>query len=127
MRRGEALRPLRAWESDPIKIAQEALDSARPNGSCLERVKNIANGYAGICWKSKQYRAHRFVYEHLCEPLPPGVVVHHKCGNKLCINPQHLQPVFPHENVAEMFERNTYLDRIRELESEVRRLEGQAE
>lgn len=46
--------------------------------------------------------------------------VHHKCGDRRCVNPAHLQVVRPIENVAEMLERNAYLRRIAELEQVLR-------
>jgi hypothetical protein len=46
------------------------------------------NGYGVKC---RQY-VHRIVAE-MCSgrPLPKRVVVHHRCHNKLCVNPSHLQ------------------------------------
>ena len=35
-------------------------------------------------------RAHRVLYQALHGPLSQGVDVHHTCGNKLCLNPEHL-------------------------------------
>jgi hypothetical protein len=47
---------------------------------------------------------------------------HHVCGNRSCVNPDHLQPVTHQDNTAEMLERNSYLKRINELESRLRYL-----
>jgi hypothetical protein len=41
----------------------------------------------------KRHKAHRFVYEQVVGPVPPGAVLDHKCRNTLCINPKHLEPV----------------------------------
>ena len=48
---------------------------------------------------------------------------HHTCGVPACINPEHLQPVTHSQNTAEMLARRTYVKRIEELESELRRLD----
>ena len=48
---------------------------------------------------------------------------HHTCANRACVNPDHVQAVSQRENVAEMKQRNVYLARIAELESELRRLD----
>jgi hypothetical protein len=49
--------------------------------------------------------------------------VHHKCANRGCVNPDHLQPISQRENMAEMFARHTYLSRISELEEALRALD----
>jgi len=36
---------------------------------------------------------YRRVYEHFRGQLTPGLELHHLCGNGLCCNPDHLQPV----------------------------------
>ena len=46
--------------------------------------------------------------------------VHHKCANPACINPDHLQMVSQRENMAEMFARKFYVQRIEELEAALR-------
>jgi hypothetical protein len=37
-------------------------------------------------------RAHRVAWERLVGPIPPGHDLHHLCGVKLCVNPDHLEP-----------------------------------
>lgn len=49
--------------------------------------------------------------------------VHHTCGRRLCINPQHLAAVTHLENVAEMLGRRSYLRRIHELEEALRQFD----
>lgn len=41
--------------------------------------------------KSGLIRAHRIAYELLVGPIPDGSTVSHKCGNKLCVNIDHLE------------------------------------
>lgn len=47
----------------------------------------------------KRLRAHRFVYEQVVGPISAGLVLDHKCRNKMCVNPRHLEPVTTAINV----------------------------
>ena len=65
--------------------------------------------------------AHRASYEAFKGSIEAGTVIHHKCGNTRCVNPEHLQAVEPINNYAEMYERNSLLAKIAELEAELSR------
>jgi hypothetical protein len=41
------------------------------------------------------FYAHRIAYELLIGAIPPGLELHHKCENRACCNPLHLQ-LMPH-------------------------------
>ena len=69
--------------------------------------------------------AHRLMFSEVHHAIEPGTVVHHKCANRACVNPLHLQAVTPVENTAEMLERRALKRRIAELEARVAELEGQ--
>ncbi len=43
--------------------------------------------------------AHRFAYEHQVGALLPTHDLHHMCGNKLCVNPAHLQVLTKGEHI----------------------------
>lgn len=49
--------------------------------------------------KHHYWAAHRVMYENLVGPIPEGLVIDHLCRNPICINPEHLEPVTPRENV----------------------------
>lgn len=74
------------------------------------------NGYGRVSFGGMKLKVHRAAYEIAFGPIPEGSVVHHKCGNRLCFRPGHLQAVTPAENSAESFERQSLKRRIAELE-----------
>ena len=42
--------------------------------------------------------AHRWIYTQVIGDIPDGMEIDHLCRNKMCVNPQHLEPVTPDEN-----------------------------
>jgi hypothetical protein len=43
--------------------------------------------------------AHRFSYETMRSNIPSGLELDHLCRVRACVNPWHLEPVAPHENI----------------------------
>jgi len=48
---------------------------------------------------SRSGLAHRVSYEALCGPIGVGLQLDHLCRVTRCVNPAHLEPVTPRENV----------------------------
>jgi len=58
-----------------------------------------ARGY-GLFWNgTRQTAAHRFAYESVKGPIPPGLVLDHLCRNPPCVNPAHLEAVTDRVNL----------------------------
>lgn len=56
-------------------------------------------GYGRLQVDGRRVAAHRWSYEHHVGPIPEGLVVDHLCGNRGCVNPEHLEPVTQRENL----------------------------
>jgi hypothetical protein len=59
---------------------------------------NSGNGYGKVRVQGKAMMAHRAIYELLIRPIPPGYVLDHRCRNRGCCNPAHLECVSVKEN-----------------------------
>lgn len=90
------------------------------NNCWLLNRKTDNKGYVVFSLNGKYVKLHRYSL-HFFEgfDLNSKEQVHHKCANPSCFNPDHLQPVTARENVAEMHERNFYLNEIERLKAEL--------
>lgn len=73
-----------------------------PSG-CWEWGGNQNGQGYGAIWDrtlSKRFLAHRESYSLHFGPIPEGLVIHHNCNNKLCVNPEHLQAMSMSEHTA---------------------------
>lgn len=69
------------YEADPISDCWLWLGSITPKG------------YGKFFYCGKTYQAHRFVFEFLNGQIPDGMILHHTCKIRHCVNPAHLEIV----------------------------------
>jgi hypothetical protein len=72
-------------------------------------------GYGQIYWKGKKYPAHRLSYILTYGKIPATLQIDHRCRNKMCVNPKHLEAISQNDNMKRL---NAY----RSLKAEVKRL-----
>lgn len=56
-------------------------------------------GYGQFWFEGKLIYAHRVAYELTKGPIPEGLTIDHLCRNRVCVNPDHMEPVTNGENV----------------------------
>jgi len=69
----------------------------------------LSSGYALIHSQGKRTSVHRFIYTQCFGEIPEGLVVRHKCDNKMCINPEHLLLGTHQDNMNDATERKRFV------------------
>ena len=86
---GDPRVPERFWQK--IRVTEDG---------CWTWTGTVSGGGYGRFVRSGRARAvHREFYELLVGPIPEGLVIDHLCRNRLCQNPEHLEPVTNVENI----------------------------
>ncbi|PFR93490.1 HNH endonuclease [Priestia megaterium] len=63
------------------------------------------DGYRQIRINKQLYLMHRYIYMQCFGGIPAGMVIRHKCDNRSCINPEHLETGTPRDNHQDMVDR----------------------
>ena len=83
----------------------ESKYTPEPNSGCwlwIGAISPSASGkhpYGVFQVEQKLKMAHRVSYEMTKGPIPNGLQLDHLCRVTLCVNPAHLDPVTPKENI----------------------------
>jgi hypothetical protein len=91
-----------------MKTPQQRFDEKwipEPNSGCwlwLGAAQPLGYGYF---WHKGDGAAHVFAWEQENGPVPPGLVLRHKCDNGHCVNPGHLELGTRQDNQQDMVRR----------------------
>lgn len=106
---------------DEIKTRFMSKVKKNKNG-CWDWQGYMRSRYGGFWMDGDNKYAHRAAYKLFIGPIPEDGYVHHKCSNKLCVNPEHLQCTTWEQNMAEMHSRQALIRKIEQLEKEIAKL-----
>lgn len=76
-----------------------------PATGCHNWIASTSNGYGRLKVRGRSCKAYRFALERIGVSIPEGAHVLHRCDNKRCVNPDHLQIANHHKNMRDRAER----------------------
>ena len=108
----EPVKPMMEWAPDRVALASELKFLVKvlrnvtiaESGCWLWSGTLDVHGYGKVSDGSESRGAHRWLWERLLGPVLDGLELDHLCRVKHCVNPEHLEPVTPAENIRRQHE-----------------------
>lgn len=101
-RKGQELRPLQP-SSQGLTLEQRFWAKVRRTDDCwLWAASTNNHGYGRISVDGRYRLAHRVSWEFVNGPIPDGLDLDHRCGNRACVNPGHLRPTTRSQNMQHL-------------------------
>lgn len=71
----------------------------RKTDTCWLWTGHLLDGYGRVHHNGRRMGAHAWAYMTFKGPLKPGLVIHHECDQRNCVNPDHLEQITQSENI----------------------------
>jgi len=95
--------------SDPVckmPMPERLLNKRYINeNNCWVFTGSLEDGYGRISYNGRLFRAHQLSYLFFVGQIPGGRIIRHKCDNRACFNPDHLDTGTNRDNINDMLER----------------------
>lgn len=88
---------------DLLKFLDRVVDFSTMEMCWIWKGSRSWQSYGSFYAGHKSWRAHRWIYQYTRGKLTEGLVIDHLCGNKLCVNPFHLEEVTQAEDMWRTF------------------------
>jgi hypothetical protein len=90
--------PAKGQKRDVVeRFLEKIIIPEDPNG-CWLWTSVVCARYGVFTIDGKLHKAHRLSYQLFVGVIPNGLTIDHLCRNRLCMNPEHLEPVTAGEN-----------------------------
>lgn len=86
------------YDSDTARRFMGKVRKDVETGCWLWTASTRGKGYGRFYFADQMVQAHRWSYEHHIGPIPADLQIDHLCCVKICVNPEHLEPVTSREN-----------------------------
>jgi hypothetical protein len=98
---------MKASVSEEIATKFWAHTEKKINGCWIYKSRSISYATFGAKINGNRiiFLAHRFAWLIATGELLDGMVINHKCCNKLCVNPDHLEQVTQRQNMEDAYEK----------------------
>lgn len=70
-----------------------------PGGCWIWTGRRGRDGYGYIDADNRAHTAHRYIYRQFVTEVDSALHLDHLCRVRCCVNPDHLEPVTPRENI----------------------------
>lgn len=92
-------KPSKRWGTPEERFTQRT----KRQGTCLVWTGSVNSmGYGQMTVDRVKVCVHRYSYERSVGPIPEGMLIDHRCHNKACVEPKHLRPVTPKQNIEHL-------------------------
>lgn len=109
-----------------VHTERSILSRTQEVGECMEWQGYVQNGTPAVCHEGKVVMVRRLLLQFRGIDLPKGSYAVPKCGNPLCVNPDHIQVRNQSQHAVAMAKNINYSapERIRKLTDSARELRG---